>query len=106
MLVERDHIGFFGKMNSGKSTVMNLLTQQQTSIVDPTPGTTSDTKLALQEIHGMGPVKLYDTAGADESSILGEKKRQKVFSDLKECDLILIIIDPSASNFGAENEII
>jgi len=106
MLVERDHIGFFGKMNSGKSSVMNLLTQQQTSIVDSAPGTTADTKIALQEIHGMGPVKLYDTAGADEGSILGEKKRQKVFSDLKECDLILLIIDPSTSNLDTEKEII
>src|SRR3989344_9156230 len=70
MLVERDHIGFFGKMNSGKSSVMNLLTQQQTSIVDATPGTTTDTKIALQEMHGVGPVKLFDTAGLDESGEL------------------------------------
>ena len=72
VLVERDHIGIFGKMNSGKSSLMNLLTQQTTSIVDATPGTTADTRVALQEIHGLGPVKLFDTAGADESSGLGE----------------------------------
>jgi predicted GTPase len=46
MLVERDHIGIFGKRNCGKSSIMNLLTQQQTSIVDPTPGTTSSTSSA------------------------------------------------------------
>jgi len=106
MLVERDHIGIFGKMNSGKSSVMNLLTQQQTSLVDPTPGTTADTKIALQEIHGMGPVKLFDTAGLDEAGGLGLKKRAKVLADLKECDLVLLVIDPDTSDFAAENEII
>ena len=106
ILVERDNMGIFGKMNSGKSSVMNLLTQQETSIVDPTPGTTADTKIALQEIHGMGPVKIFDTAGADEGEILGEKKRKKIFSDLKECDLVLIVFDPSTDKFDIENEII
>lgn len=106
MLVERDHIGIFGKMNSGKSSIMNMLTQQQTSIVDPTPGTTADTKIALQEIHGMGPVKLFDTAGLDESSGLGLKKRAKVLADLKECDLVLLVIDPDTRDFATENEIL
>lgn len=102
MNLERDHIGFFGKMNSGKSTLMNLLTQQETSIVDATPGTTADTKVALQEIHGLGPVKLFDTAGLDESSQLGEKKRQKVLNVLKECDLVLLVINPAVIGFETE----
>ena len=102
MNLERDHIGFFGKMNSGKSTLMNLLTQQETSIVDATPGTTADTKVALQEIHGLGPVKFFDTAGLDESSQLGEKKRQKVLNVLKECDLVVLVIDPAAMGFDVE----
>ena len=106
MLVERDHIGIFGKVNAGKSSVMNLLTQQQTSIVDPTPGTTTDTKIALQEIHGMGPAKLFDTAGLNEAGMLGLKKRKKVLSDLKECDLVLLVIDPSTEEFKTEKELI
>lgn len=106
MLVERDHIGIFGKMNSGKSSVMNLLTQQATSIVDATPGTTADTKIALQEIHGMGPVKLFDTAGLDEAAGLGQKKRAKVFADLKECDLVLLVIDPDTEDFLTEREVL
>jgi len=106
MIVERDHIGIFGKMNSGKSTIMNMLTQQATSLVDPTPGTTADTKIALQEIHGMGPVKLFDTAGLDESSVLGQKKRVKVLADLKECDLVLLVIDPDTRDFATENEVL
>lgn len=102
ILVERDHIGIFGKMNSGKSSLMNLLTQQETSIVDSTPGTTSDTKITLQEIHGIGPVKLFDTAGLDEGDLLGEKKRKKVLSALKECDLVILVIDPSTTEFYTE----
>src|SRR4030042_1513753 len=93
-------------MNSGKSSLMNMLTQQETSIVDSTPGTTTDTKIALQEIHGLGPVKLFDTAGYDETGALGLKKRAKVLADLKECDLILLVIDPDTSDFAPENEIL
>jgi [FeFe] hydrogenase H-cluster maturation GTPase HydF len=85
---------------------MNLLTQQATSLVDPTPGTTADTKIALQEIHGLGPVKLFDTAGLDESSSLGQKKRAKVLADLKECDLVLLVIDPDTKDFTSENEVL
>jgi [FeFe] hydrogenase H-cluster maturation GTPase HydF len=94
-MTERDIIGIFGKMNSGKSSLMNLLTQQETSIVDPTPGTTADTKITLTEIHGLGPVKILDTAGFDEPNELGDKKRKKSIAALKECDLVLLVTDPS-----------
>jgi [FeFe] hydrogenase H-cluster maturation GTPase HydF len=105
-MTERDTIGIFGKMNSGKSSLMNLITQQETSIVDPSPGTTADTKVTLMEIHGLGPVKLLDTAGFDESDELGDKKRIKVTSALKESDLILLVIDPAVSNFDQERNLI
>lgn len=106
MLTEREHIGIFGKMNSGKSSLMNLLTQQETSITDSTPGTTADVKVALQEFHGLGPVKLFDTAGLDEGAILGAKKRTKVMNVLKECDLVLVVIDPTTHLFDAEKQIL
>ena len=77
---------------------MNLITQQESSIVDATPGTTADTRVTLMELHGIGPVKLMDTAGYDEAEILGEKKRKKVTAALKECDLVLLVIDPSDPN--------
>jgi [FeFe] hydrogenase H-cluster maturation GTPase HydF len=105
-MTEREIIGIFGKMNSGKSSLMNLITQQETSIVDATPGTTADTKITLMELHGLGPVKLLDTAGFDESDLLGEKKRKKVITALKECDLVLLMIDPSATDFPTEKLII
>ena len=105
-MTERDIIGIFGKMNSGKSSLMNLITQQETSIVDPTPGTTADTKITLAEIHGLGPVKLIDTAGFDEQGGLGDKKRMKSLNTLKECDLVLLVIDPSTHEYETENQII
>ena len=105
-MTERDIIGIFGKMNSGKSSLMNLLTQQETSIVDSTPGTTTDTKITLAEIHGLGPVKFMDTAGFDEQLLLGDKKRKKSIAALKECDLVLLVIDPSTPDFDPERAIL
>ncbi len=96
-MTERDIIGIFGSMNAGKSSLMNLISQQESSIVDATPGTTADTRVTMIELHGIGPVKLMDTAGYDESDRLGEKKRKKVSAALKECDLVLLVIDPSTS---------
>jgi len=105
-MTERDIIGIFGKMNSGKSSLMNLLTQQETSIVDPTPGTTADTKITLTEIHGLGPVKLMDTAGFDEQDELGIKKLKKTIASLKECDLVLLVIDPANFDYEADKYIL
>lgn len=94
-MIERTNIGIFGKMNAGKSTLMNLLTQQNTSIVDSKSGTTTDIKVSLMEIHFLGPVKLFDTPGIDERGRLGIKKRQKTIICLKSCDLILLVINPN-----------
>jgi [FeFe] hydrogenase H-cluster radical SAM maturase HydE len=90
--VPRVNIGIFGRMNAGKSTCMNRIVASDVSIVDSTPGTTADTKIATMELHAAGPVKLFDTAGIDEKGILGEKKRWKVLSTLKECDIAIIVI--------------
>ncbi len=92
--IERTIIGIFGRINAGKSTGMNLLTQQETSLVDPQPGTTADIKTALMEIHALGPCKVLDTAGLDEESHLGEKKRRKTLDALEEVDLAVLVIDP------------
>ncbi len=105
-MIDRDNIGIFGRMNAGKSSVMNLVTQQAASIVDATPGTTADTRTLLHEIHGIGPVRLFDTAGIDEGSELGRKKKQKVFRNLEECDLVLLVVDPAAEDLGPEEELL
>jgi len=92
--VDRLHIGIFGRINAGKSTLMNVLTQQETSIVDPTPGTTADIKAAVMELHGIGPVKILDTAGLDEGEDLGAKKRGKTFAAMEQVDLVVLVVDP------------
>ncbi|KAJ4455722.1 hydrogenase maturase HydF [Paratrimastix pyriformis] len=89
----RTNIGIFGRMNAGKSTLINAITQQNTSIVDAHAGTTADVKTALMEFHAMGPVKLFDTAGADEQGGLGSKKLAKTLSALKESDLVIVVVD-------------
>ncbi|NGX52560.1 MAG: tRNA modification GTPase MnmE [Candidatus Anoxychlamydiales bacterium] len=104
-MIQRTNIGIFGMVNAGKSTLMNLLTQQITSIVDPTFGTTTDIKVSLMEIHTLGPLKLFDTAGINEKSSLGIKKRDKTIDCLKKCDLVLLVIDPNIS-FDENFEII
>jgi [FeFe] hydrogenase H-cluster maturation GTPase HydF len=93
-LVTRDNICICGRMNAGKSTLMNLITGQETSIVDSTPGTTADVKSTVMEIHDFGPVKLSDTAGLDETTTLGQKKQEKSIIALKESDLVVLVIDP------------
>lgn len=92
--LDRTLIGIFGRINAGKSTAMNLLTRQETSLVDPQPGTTADIKRALMEIHALGPVELLDTAGLDEHTDLGQKKRRKTFDALAEVNLAVLVIDP------------
>lgn len=95
--VDRLIIGIFGRINSGKSTLMNLITRQETSIVDAAPGTTADIKSAIMEIHSLGPTRILDTAGLDEESGLGEKKRKKTLAALEEVDLTLLVVDPVQS---------
>lgn len=91
---ERDIIAIIGRTNAGKSSLLNLLSGQKNyALVDKIPGTTADTVAALMEIHGLGPVKILDTAGVDEYSKLGSKKRKKTFEAVEEADLCLIMID-------------
>lgn len=97
MALKRTHIGIFGATNSGKSTLMNLLTAQEFSIVDPTPGTTSDARVTVAQFHGLGPVKLFDTAGIDEGGRLGVKRRLKALGVLRECDGLILVADPFRS---------
>jgi GTPase SAR1 family protein len=89
----RTNLGIFGRMNAGKSSLMNRITRSEVSIVDSTPGTTADTKIALMELHAAGPVKLFDTAGIDEEGVLGEKKKKKVLSTIKECDIAVVVVN-------------
>ncbi len=104
----RENIGIFGRMNVGKSTIMNLITSQPVSLVDGKAGTTADVNTTVMELHEFGPVKLFDTAGMDENSGLGKKKKSKTIGALKECDLVLLVVDPSrkGNDLSVEKETI
>ncbi len=105
---ERDTIAIIGRTNAGKSSLLNLLSgQKDYALVDKTPGTTADTVAALMEIHELGPVKILDTAGVDEYSKLGKKKRQKTFEAIEEADLNLLVIDSrKGDGFSLEEKLI
>jgi [FeFe] hydrogenase H-cluster maturation GTPase HydF len=87
----RPHIGIFGKRNVGKSSLINALTGQQTAIVSPVAGTTTDPVGKAMEILPLGPVFILDTAGLDDSGTLGTLRIKKTLAALKRTDLILLI---------------
>ncbi len=104
---ERSIISIVGRTNVGKSSMLNLLSgQKDYAITDKTPGTTADTVTALMEIHEMGPFKVLDTAGVDEKSKLGDKKRKKTFEAIEEADLNLIVLDLNQKEVDLERKLI
>ncbi len=88
---QKPRIGFFGRMNVGKSTLVNLLTGQQIAIVNDTAGTTTDPVRKSMEIGGIGPVVLIDTAGLDDEGTLGRQRVEKSMAVLAEVDLALLL---------------
>lgn len=89
----KPHIGIFGRRNYGKSSITNILTNQDVSIVSDTPGTTTDPVKKSIEIHGIGPVVLIDTAGIDDIGELGTQRIQKTLHTIKAIDLGIILIN-------------
>ena len=79
----RLHIGIFGSTNSGKSSLVNALTGQDTALVSDIAGTTTDPVYKSMEIHGIGPCVFIDTAGFDDTGALGELRIQRTKEALK-----------------------
>ena len=94
----KPRIGLFGRRNVGKSSLVNYLTGQQTAIVSPTAGTTTDPVRKSMEIGGIGPVVLVDTAGIDDEGDLGAQRVGKSMAALAEVDLALLLY--TAGNHG------
>lgn len=86
------HIALFGKRNQGKSSLMNLLTGQQTSIVSQTPGTTADPVRKSCELFGLGNCVLIDTAGFDDTGELGGRRAERAFAVVPGLDAALLVI--------------
>ena len=87
----RVHIGIFGDTNSGKSTLLNLLSDQSVSLVSEVRGTTTDPVYKPMEIRGVGASTLIDTAGFEDDSELGMKRMQRTSKVLDECDIYIYV---------------
>lgn len=95
----RLHIGIFGKMNSGKSTLLNALTNQESALVSEYAGTTSDPVYKAMEIKGIGPVVWIDTAGYDDLGEIGEKRICKSREAIDKCDMALLILKEEVTEY-------
>ena len=88
----RIHIGFFGRCNAGKSTLINMLTDQPVSIVSEVAGTTTDPVSKSMEILPLGPVVITDTAGIDDTSELGALRIEKSEEIIKKINLAVYVL--------------
>ncbi|MEG0069507.1 [FeFe] hydrogenase H-cluster maturation GTPase HydF [Cetobacterium sp.] len=104
----RLHIGIFGKTNSGKSSLLNAITEQDISIVSDIAGTTTDSVTKAMEFLPYGPVLFIDTAGLEDESELGEARMKKTIQELKRTDFALLVMDVNAIDmaFYKDQEII
>lgn len=90
----RPHIGFFGRRNAGKSSLINKITNQSVSVVSPVAGTTTDIVRKSMEILPIGPVVLIDTPGFDDEGELGLLRTEKTAAAISECDIAVLVTDP------------
>lgn len=87
----RLHIGIFGKTNSGKSSLLNIITGQSTSIVSDVAGTTTDVVYKAMEINPLGPCVLMDTAGLEDNTSLGAQRLEKTQLAMDKADMAIIV---------------
>ena len=88
----RVHIGFFGRCNAGKSTLINMLTDQPVSLVSEVAGTTTDPVSKSMEILPLGPVVITDTAGIDDTTELGTLRMEKTEEVVKKINLAVYVL--------------
>lgn len=100
----RIHIGIFGKVNSGKSSLINLLAAREVSIVSDREGTTTDSVYKSMEFLGLGSVTIMDTPGVCDKSFLGKLREQRLERDIEKADIAIILF--SDSDIGRELELI
>ena len=90
---ERIHIGFFGRRNAGKSSVVNAVTGQDLAVVSEVKGTTTDPVTKSMEILPLGPVVIIDTPGFDDEGSLGELRIQRTRKILEKTDIAVLVVD-------------
>ncbi len=89
----RLHIGIFGKTNSGKSSLLNAITEQNIAIVSEIEGTTTDSVVKAMEFLPFGPVLFIDTAGLEDNTPLGKLRVKKTLEELKRTDFAILVMD-------------
>jgi [FeFe] hydrogenase H-cluster maturation GTPase HydF len=102
----RVHIGFFGRRNAGKSSLVNAVTGQDLVIVSDIKGTTTDPVSKSMELLPMGPVLIIDTPGIDDEGTLGEKRVRKAKQVLNKTDVAVLVSDTNGELTGTDQELI
>ncbi|MDR0624602.1 MAG: [FeFe] hydrogenase H-cluster maturation GTPase HydF [Treponema sp.] len=105
-LANRVHIGFFGRRNAGKSSLLNALTGQEIAIVSETRGTTTDPVYKAMELLPLGPVVIIDTPGIDDTGALGEQRVRRAKQVLNKTDAAILVVDGETGRGPAEEELI
>ncbi len=103
---ERTHIGFFGRRNAGKSSLVNAVTGQELAVVSDTPGTTTDPVTKAMELLPLGPVVIIDTPGFDDEGELGELRVRKTRQVLNRVDCAVLVTDMTKPLGGCEKQLI
>ena len=103
----RLHIGIFGKTNSGKSSLLNIITGQSTSIVSDVAGTTTDVVYKAMEINPLGPCVLMDTAGLEDNTALGAQRLEKTQLAMDKADMAIIVFPADGrQDFASELQLL
>ncbi len=102
----RVHIGFFGRRNAGKSSVVNAVTGQELAVVSDTKGTTTDPVYKSMELLPIGPVMIIDTPGFDDEGALGELRVRKTKQVLNKTDIAVLVVDATEGKKQCDEELI
>ncbi len=103
---ERVHIGFFGRRNAGKSSLVNAVTGQQLSVVSEVKGTTTDPVQKAMELLPMGPVVIIDTPGFDDEGQLGELRVRQTKRTLNRVDCAVLVVDGTVGKTEIDQQIL
>lgn len=102
----RVHIGFFGRRNAGKSSLLNAVTGQEMAVVSEVKGTTTDPVYKAMELLPLGPVMMIDTPGIDDEGTLGELRVKKSRQVLNKTDVAVLVVDAKTGRAAEEEELI
>ena len=103
---DRVHIGFFGRRNAGKSSIVNKVTGQELAVVSDVKGTTTDPVSKAMELLPMGPVVIIDTPGIDDEGHLGELRVRKARQVLNRVDVAVLVVDATVGKTSVDEELI